>query len=483
MALNPNIALQAGQGVPQLDLMGAAQKGLSLVDLMQQVQMRPELQRQQLSTAQTAEAGAKLLNEQTARELAARKRLAEIARVNSKVEPKTGKISLDHNTIASIAASEGMDPGTVFNYMQRGAETAQGNIKTAADASKYANEVLSTANNLLRVQDNPMRAADIAAKTKSVLSNVLGEDDAKKYISQFWSLPESPPTDPATGQPSVAMAGQQFIDQARINAKATISPQQAIANAQTEESLRQAGAAGITSPEARNPTSTVSRQAQDDYLAANPTANRARIMRLSAADIQHLSGTGGLIRENIVPGATKAEAISTGIKYENQAKILDSLADAASRVPPTFNTPISNILQGVYNKAWDADPAFNEYRTRLLEAQQAGIPLTQGMGTPSVSQYAKSKAAELRAQGKEAKSMVAPTFTTTPEGVIKRQEAVADAEEQLRKFAAEQKAKGTAEKPKAAAASSSSDEIVWQGKTYKYKGTGARNNFRNWEVK
>lgn len=262
MALNPQLALQAGQGITPFDPMGAAQKGLTLVDLMTQVQMRPELLRQQLATARAAEqqtqattAGQLLLNQQAARENAARLRLAEIAKENSKVDATTGKISLDHSAIASKAASEGLDPGSVFAYMQRGAETAQANIKTAEDKKKYATDYLSTMNNLIRVQTDPVRAHQMSAEMTKTLANVVGAEDAASYIKKYFNLGDAPPVDPVTGQPDPKQIGQQLITQSRINSQSTITPLEA-----EDLKLRQAAQALAelqVSPEYRERVSTI----------------------------------------------------------------------------------------------------------------------------------------------------------------------------------------------------------------------------------
>lgn len=440
MALDPEISLHVGQGVTPADPYGTLEKAANIATLMQNLSLKPQLVQQEIAASQASTTGQTLLNQQTARENATRQRLAELSSQNATVDPTTGNITIDNNAVANQAAKEGMDPGTVFGYLQKGAEAAQANIKTASDQNVYAHTVLDTANNLIRAQSDGTQAMAIASGAHQILSGVIGPAQAAKYATQYWQTPAQP-IDPATGAPVpqgtppspdvVKYAGQNLIKQANVNALATITPEQAIQNHQTDqniaiaqENVNQAGASGNVSPAARDPKSAISAQAQTDYMTAmgiNPnTPEGAKIQGLSAAVLSHLPGPAAVVPANVVPGSVKGAAAGNAVTLNNQAQILDALAAAAKRVSPLgAGTTVQNIFQGAFDQHLMADPNFNEYVTRLKQAQIAGIPLDQMMGPASVSQYATSQANTYRQQaGTQTKLTTQPTFTTDKKGTI-----------------------------------------------------------------
>ncbi len=433
MAISPEISLAAGKDTPIFNPFDAATKGANLATLMQNLELKPKIVEASIESTKAGTVGQNLLNAQTQRDQATRLRLAELAKDNSTVDKSTGKIRTDYGAVANQASSEGFDPDTVFGYLKKGTEQIQNDIKTNSDSTalaaaqyKHTTDVLSSANNLIRVQKDPQRAAQIMGGAVSIISPVIGADQAKTYASQYWSVPADPSQMPKTpdGKPDVAALGTHLIQQSDVNSKASISPQQAIANKQTEESLRQGregqamtGAGSITSPEARDPTSNISRQAQSDYLAANPTADRGRVIAMSAADIQHLTGPAGVVAANIVPASTKSAAVGGGQQIENQARILDDLSASAAKVPSKFGgLTIANILQGKFDQKLWADPAFNDFATRVQQAQTAGIPLDTSMGASGISKIAAGQAATLRKQSSgNAALATSPTFNAVPQ--------------------------------------------------------------------
>lgn len=425
MALDPTISLKAGQGIPEFDLKGSVGGALNIADLMQKLQYQPALLQQKLASerasqlsTETLTAGQQMLNEQTRRENATRVRLAEIARTtgNPKFNPKTGRIELDHLAIGNQAASEGMEPGVVFGYLESAAKNAQANLKTDADKNDFARSMLGSANNVLRVQTDPIRAAEIAKSSLEILTKAVGEDTAKAYANQYWKIPDTPPANPQA-------AGQHFIDQANINAQSTISEQQAITNklnqaqlAVTQEQTAQAGAQGVSGPASRDPNSPQSRQVQNDYLAANPTADPLQVRKLDAAALQHMTGTGGIIAANVTPAATKAQAAANATGLATEADFYDRLAKSADKIKNKFPelTPF-NILANKVNQVVLSDPDANEYYALVREAQAKGLNLATYAGRESLSQYAKGQSTQLRKQAStQGKLAASPTLTTTP---------------------------------------------------------------------
>lgn len=434
MALSPNISLQAGQGVPQFDPMGASQKALALVDLMQQVNMRPQMLQQQLASAKAAEdatragilqtqaatAGATLTNEQTARSNRAKVRLGELAKEFASEDPTTKKIRIDHNAVASKAAAEGLDPEQVFTYMEKGQKQAQEGIKTESDARDYALSMLGTANNMIRVQTDPGKAAGIANSTMKLLSQAVGPEKAKEFASTYWQVPEG-------GAPDAVAAGQHFIDQSKKNAEATIAPQQAIQNAiaqgqlgvsqgqlgVSQEQTAQGGAAGVTSPDARDPKSAISRAAQAEYVKAGGDATIAK--SLSAATIQNMVGVSGQVAANVVPAGVKGAAAESSVRYQQQADVMDALGTAAAAANKYPQLTPAVIIANKFNQALMNDPAVNTYVTKVREAQAMGLPIDQSMGPASIAVTAKSQAKTLRTQATTSGNLTkSPTFSVAP---------------------------------------------------------------------
>jgi len=364
MAIQPDIALSAGANVPPVDVAGTLQKAATLRNLMTANEYQPAILQQKLSTEASAQRATDLANEQATRELDAKKRLADIMRSNSSVDAKSGVISVDYGTATKQAASEGYDVGTVLGLADKAATTAQNQIKTADDARKFAESVYAPVDNLLRVQTDPLKAAQTAHGAIEVVSKAIGQEAARSLASKYWSVPEQPPVDPQTGQVDVAGVGAHLIKQAQTNSKAGISPQQAISNAQTQESLAQGreslaqgGAAGVTSPEARDPTSQISQQAQEDYLAANPTADRGRVKRLSAANLQHLSTTSNLTASVIPTAGERVAAKGAEAKTGGDVDVIDAGLKALPSLQQNFGSKFGSMSQDAYNRLVTQNPA------------------------------------------------------------------------------------------------------------------------------
>ena len=330
MAIDPGISLQAGSNVPPADPYGAANKAMSLVDLMQKTSMQPQLLQANLENTKAATAGQQLLNTQIQRENEARVRLAEIAKKNTTVAPD-GTITPDFTAIGHQAASEGMDPQTVFSYLTKGAEADQANIKTAADKQAFAKSTLDATDNILRVQDDPEQATQIAGAAHQILNKVIGKDLADQYANTHWKAPSQPPLvpnpdgTPFTGPPDTnpqappgtpgtldkTTFGTHLIQQAKVNAQSQITPEQAVLNSQTAEAQAQSGQTNYNGKEYRGQT------ADSSPAVARLAGAIARAGLAKPEDLMQMDGTtmwntyGNALSNNQPTGAQRLEAAGT----------------------------------------------------------------------------------------------------------------------------------------------------------------------------
>ena len=446
--LDPSISLAAANNAPQVNVGQAATTGLTLQNLA----LQPQLTQAQIantqqatSSAQTAQQGQQIQNTQAQRELDAKVAVAQIMKNKTTVDPASGNvIPPNMNDVAAEAARQGLDPGTVFTLLQSGQLAAQQGIKTGADAKAYADTVGKTTQDLLRTLDpnkpeDTRQAINVLHAGISQLSNVLGPDQAKQFFSQRFGTdalqqPGSPATVDSNGNPVPATApppidpmvvAKHAIRQAGVNAAAeSISPQQTVTNSQNQqnidisrESTAQAGAGSVTSPQARDPSSPISKTAQDQYIAANNITDPAEVARarsLSAADIQHQTGTAGTVAAAVVPQSTKSAAAAGQVETENRAKIMDQLANAAAAAKAKglgSDVTAGNILQGLADTKLASVPEVQNYKTLLGQAKAAGIDIDMGQGPDAVGSFARNQAGLLRKQaGANAGLVTAPTF-------------------------------------------------------------------------
>ena len=463
MALDPSISLAAVQNAPQLNVGQAAQQGMTLANLALQPQLTQaqiaatqqsvEASKQAVSASQTAQAGQVIQNQQAQKELDTRTAIAAMTKNMTKVDPVTGVVTPPNpaDVAAAVSAQGGVDPGTVFSLVQSGQLAAQQSIKTGADAKAYADSVGTTTQNLLRGLDptNPadrQQALNILGNSLKQLSSVVGPDQAKMFMSQRFNTdalqpPASPPTldsngNPVPAQPAPPMdpnvVAAHAIKQAGVNATSeSISPAQAEANrltmvgqAQTQQQIglqaeanAQAGASGVVSPAARDPNSPISKMAQQQYLAANPSADPAQVAKLSAADIQHQVGAAGTVSANVVPASAKGAAAASAVTLQQQAQIMDQLQTAAAAAKAAglpSGTPAATVIGNTLGTRLMSVPAIQNYQTLLNQAKNAGISIDMSQGPDSISSYAANQAKTLRGQaGTTAAITASPTFTGT----------------------------------------------------------------------
>ena len=409
MAIDPGISLQAGSNVPPADPYGAANKAMSLVDLMQKTSMQPQILQANLENTQAATAGQELLNHQTARDQEARERLAEIAKANT--HAVNGVITPDYIAIGNQAASEGMDPQTVFNYLNKGQEYQQGQLKTAGEQRDFANNILSTINNLTRTQTDPTQAVQIVGAGHALLNKTIGKDNADKYFSTYFNAPSQPPVTPNpdgtpfTGAPDpqappgtpgsldTKTFGTHLIQQAQINSRS---------------------AAPVAEQGFDDPTSDMSKQAQGQLKTARPDLDPAQISKLTYRQIQADPGLSKSITENIIPGATKAAAIGGPVVAEQQAQTYDNIAALAGKSSSVLkDIPIADIIADRVSPKVRKDENYMAFRSALLDAQKSGnlsediMPLTPEAAVKTAT----AKAALIRKQGQVPRALANPTYT------------------------------------------------------------------------
>ena len=429
MAIQPDIALQAAPEV-QFDPIGSASKGITLKNLMTEAEFkRPKLEAELASSragteqTQAATEAARIQNEQAQRQLATRKTMSDLLKKHTKIDPKTGKVSSDFGAAADEAATLGVDIGTLHEYITKDADNAKKRIDNTKDATEFADKSIDRAMNLIRTA-SPEQVPGILQSAKLAVEkaagHVMSQDEVQKYVTNAFGLPaEGPPIDPATGQPDLAGTVKMLKDRANTYAASTISPQQAIANAQTEEQLRQgrvslgltgetvtqAGAGAGTGPEGRDPMSALSKATREQLAAAGYPVPQT---------LSHVNAMNNPVYKAILQGAApgadvKGRALDEAHALEAKARMTDRWLSAANKITHVNLTPLA-ILKGAYDKKLENDPAFQEYAAMVKEMNAAGIQLPE-VAPKAVASVAKRLGDDFRKQSEDAKKVVkAPTF-------------------------------------------------------------------------
>ncbi len=357
MSLDPRIALEAGNNVPKLDPAGSMLAGANAQAQIIKNDYSPQLYQQKLDTGELANDATRMVNDQAARELATKKRLAAIAAANSKVDKSTGKITVDHNAIANQAASEGMDAGTVFKYLQAGQERTAEGLKQGNDQNEAIDKVLDPTINILRVQTDPQKAVQAvqAAHKIAVDTLVKGGVDPQAAEQQVSARGQQklgltqPEIDPVTGQPDLIKAGQHLIEQAKAYGQATISPQQAEVNAQNN-------ASNYTDPDFRSGTYGDNKRvtAFGDSLIAQNLAAKEDLVGLTGKQIYDRYGEAA--KSNQPTGQQRIDASkAAGAVSAKQSVYSDALAQEHDLVDK-FGTKAGSFTTQQWNKYIEQNP-------------------------------------------------------------------------------------------------------------------------------
>lgn len=425
MALDPTISLRAGQNVPKFDMGAAAESGLRLGQLA----MQPQLLQQQLSGAQAAEAATRLGMKQTEQQIAqstlatqqqqrieaARKRANELAKQFSTVDPRTGKITIDHRQLSNTLMFEGHELDTALAHAQKADVVESSQLKTDTDRANYARDAAAAVNELIRVQTDPARARQILDSRMAAVAQVAGPEAASTAFGGVFGE--------AAANPDADVVGQ-----AKINAAAQISPAQAeqfkISKEQlsqgwsnigiAQQQLIQAGASNLTSPDALNPKSAVSQAYRDLALKAGVPASQ--VENLSASQIHRIPGISDQVTANIVPAGTRSEAAMGSVRSQVEADFFDKLGSVARQLSASKYSELTpaNIIANKFNQALLSDPAANQYITMIREGQAKGYAISENQGPGSITRFAEGEAQLKRKQAQtQGKIAATPTFTET----------------------------------------------------------------------
>ncbi len=411
---------------PVVDIGGAATKGMTLQKLMTETQFQPQVIEQQLASSRAAQAATEAATATTLENLARTKyenestrKLAAILKNNY---DKTGKINFIG--AATDAAAEGLDPSTVFTYLEKANTTAQGQIKTDEDKLAYGEKVLKPVYDLLRAAP-PGTAPTILNGTQSLLSKVMGDEGSKNFLQQRLGLSKVIPLDEQGLQrpPDMNVLDQYLRTVGQTNARAlSISPLAEVTTGQAAEQITQAGVTGVAGPAARDPRSPASRAAQDAAIAAMPEMNPADIRKLSASDIQYQLGITGPVIANVVPSGTKAAAQATAAVAKTTAMFYDKLAAAAQKVGNRYGKEVvvANIISGQIQKKIIDDPDTAELIALVKEAEAKGIKLEPNANPASLAQIARGQAKLARETAAEQEKISGKTKFKTSEVRVKR---------------------------------------------------------------
>lgn len=262
MALDPSIALNAGQGVTPVDIMGNASKGVNLRMLMEQARMQPQVIQQgldsarasQLATEQATVAATQRQTEE-ARQLAGSRRAAEITKGHVTVG-SDGKVTVNHRAAAAQAAQEGLPTEIVFNNLSKAIQGEADGLKNDSDKEQYLRSNANILTDLLRVQTDPAQAQKLVGAFAAGDERVVGPMAKDFYGARFGADP---------------------IAQAKVDSMRTITPEKQVAFglqgrevsvAETNAATSRLGElraqdSSFTSPEAKSGGSTFSRNMVD----------------------------------------------------------------------------------------------------------------------------------------------------------------------------------------------------------------------------
>lgn len=386
MSLDPRIALEAGANVPQLDPAGSMLKGANAQAQIIQNQYAPQVIQQKLDTGALANEATSMTNQQQARELATKKRLAAIAAANSTLDKSTGKITVDHSAIASQAASEGMDAGTVFKYLAAGQERQAEGLKQGGDQVDIVNKVLDPVTNLLRVQTDPQEALKIAGGAHKLAVDTLvkggmdpqaAEAQVTKQAQSKLGLSGSPPLD-ANGQPDPVAAGMHLIQQAKLAGASTISPQQGEVNAQNN-------ANNYTDPDFRAGVYGTNSKVTGfgKSLITQGLATEEDLQGLTGKQIYDRYGEAA--KSNQQTGGQRLAAAASGAQAQGKLALYNDALATEHDITQKFTTKAGAITTAAWAKYIDTNPSAARLQGAIDDYNIAhGTNISISDGIPSV---------------------------------------------------------------------------------------------------
>jgi hypothetical protein len=154
----------------------------------------------------------------------AKKRASEVAKQFSKVDQKTGKVTVDYRNVFNTLALEGHDLDTAMNYAQKADLVDAGQLKTDMDRLNYAQNRAQGLNEILRVQSDPARAQQIHDAAFESVARLSGPEAAANAFGAVFGN---------------ARQSGDLIGQAKVTSQAQISPATAEQLKISQEQLKQ----------------------------------------------------------------------------------------------------------------------------------------------------------------------------------------------------------------------------------------------------
>lgn len=359
MALNTNLFAQEPVQVA-IDPSAGIERGMKLRQLALQSQQQeiinkyqPQIFQGQISAAEAALAQQQQATAEQGRQFAGSRRLAEIAKLHTSVDAKTGKLNVNKEGILHQALAEGVPFEAVGSIAKEVATVKEQDLSDETKRQDYTNNRLYELDHLLRVQKTPEAAAGMMASAEQRLAQIVGPEKAKELLASRYG------TDPT-----------QVVQRANINASSGISPAQQeqfkISNTQlaqgwanigvAQQQLIQAGAANLTSPDALDPKSAVSEAYRN--LAIRAGAKPEQVQGLNAAQMHRIPGVTELIGSVIPSAPARAEALVASGGYKTDQAIIDQGTSVISNEFRSRYGKPGSITRSLWNQYVEQDPRY-----------------------------------------------------------------------------------------------------------------------------
>jgi len=342
MALNPDIALQAGANVPQMDLLGSVTKAQNLLTA-QQAQKASEAQTQ---TTLAQLPGVQADVAQKVRDEAGRKHLADNADKFYRIDAKTGKRTYDFAGAGISLAQNGfVDQAQSFiakDLANRSAELVNSSteLKNADSVRDYIGKTHDLTKSayqqavLLASRSSPEEAPKIMERFYSGAkknAEVLGTKVSPEVAAELSGMVDNEFTQALGGVNSANWPGATPVALKNVS-ELTISPQQQILNANTQETLRQgregqrqtALTGGVTVGD-DDPNSPQSQSARASAIAAG--ADPTIVANLSLVKLRQNPIIAGILANAPVTSAMRIGQKEEAVALESSKQLYD---DAAS---------------------------------------------------------------------------------------------------------------------------------------------------------
>lgn len=381
------------QPTTAFDPFAAAQKGMQLGQMgLQMDQLRQQLVTQQLEQERARQLiQTEAIGQQEAqRALDLRRREDFTRRTKAEVMAKhqkkgaEGRVTTDYDAAYQELVGRGdLEPGTLEDLRTKVLNNKSAALKTSGDAQSLLKQQVIDDARLVRGMSE-RQAEEFLNRAVNDTARATGlplEDVKNRYATTLRMQPGASLVKNAQG----IVAAYDINEAQRIQNQFTQTQL-----AQAQETITQAGLAGMTGPAARDKNSPITQAARVAFLQSlGPDADPkeiARINTLSAAEIYNMPGGRQIIEGNIKGPGTRAEVqqrITTSQTEMNQLRKLEQLAQRvkANKSLPEVN-PI-NIISNQFDQNLMLNADFAAYANAVREADRLGIQLDVITGGPS----------------------------------------------------------------------------------------------------